>query len=107
SLIARLRQGAFVQAGVSATRHVFDECSLVDAGIKAVILDGTAAQIGLGTRNASSELTEIFPDGSRACHQVYPFRPDAKILGSYTLPWDVQLSGTFQFPRGAQTGGAG
>jgi hypothetical protein len=27
--------------------------------------------------------------------------------GSYTLPWDVQLAGTFQFSRGIQTGGAG
>jgi hypothetical protein len=107
SLIARFQQGAFVQAGMSATRHVFDECNLVDAGIKSVTLDGTAAQIGLGTRNAASELTEIFPDGNRACHQVYPFRPDAKILGSFTLPFDIQLSGTYQFTRGVQTGGAG
>jgi len=107
SLIARLKQGAFIQAGVSATRHVFDECNLVDAGVKSVILDGTAAAIGLGTRNAASELTEIYPDGSRACHQVYPFRPDAKVLGSYTLPFDIQLSGTYQFTRGVQTGGAG
>jgi hypothetical protein len=27
--------------------------------------------------------------------------------GSYTLPWDVQLAGTYQFSRGIQTGGAG
>ena len=107
SLIARFKQGAFVQAGISATRRVFDECNLVDAGIKAVVLDGTAANIGLGTANAQTQLTEIYPDGTRACHQVYPYRPDAKILGSYTLPFDVQLSGTYQFTRGVQTGGAG
>jgi hypothetical protein len=107
SLMARFRQGAFIQAGISATRRVFDECNLVDAGIKSVILDGTAAAIGLGTANAGSELTEIYADGSRACHQVYPYRPDAKVLGSYTLPFDIQLSGTYQFTRGVQTGGAG
>jgi hypothetical protein len=107
SLIARLKQGAFLQAGVSASRRVFDECNLVDAGIKSVILDGTAAAIGVGTANAATELTEIFPDGARACHQEYPYRPDAKILGSFTLPFDVQLSGTYQFTRGVQTGGAG
>jgi hypothetical protein len=107
SLTARPRSGAFIQAGISATRHVFDECGLVDAGVKSVTLDGTAAAIGLGTRNASSELTEIYPDGSRACHEVYPYRPDAKILGSYTLPFDIQFSGTYQFTRGVQTGGAG
>ena len=27
--------------------------------------------------------------------------------GSYTLPWDIQLAGTFQHSRGIQTGGAG
>jgi len=107
SLIARFKQGAFVQAGVSATRRVFDECNLVDAGIKSVILDGSLTTIGAGTANAQSELTEIFADGSRACHQEYPYRPDAKILGSYTLPFDIQLSGTYQFTRGVQNGGAG
>ena len=107
SLIARFRRGAFVQAGLSAARRVFDECNLVDAGIKAVVLDGSAAAIGLGTANAQIELTEIFSDGSRACHQEYPYRPDAKILGSYTLPFDILLSGTYQFTRGVQTGGAG
>lgn len=107
SLIARFKQGAFVQAGISATRRVFDECNLVDAGIKSVILDGSLTTIGAGTANAQSELTEIFADGSRACHQEYPYRPDAKILGSYTLPFDVQLSGTYQFTRGVQNGGAG
>ena len=30
-----------------------------------------------------------------------------KLSGAYTLPFDVQLSGTFQFSRGVQTGGAG
>jgi carboxypeptidase family protein len=107
TIIARFKAGAFLQAGVNATRRVFDECNLVSAGIKSVVLDGTAAGIGLGTANAQTELTEIYPDGSRACHQVYPYRPDAKLLGSYTLPLDVQVSGTYQFTRGVQTGGAG
>src|SRR5262249_21702897 len=55
SLIARFTQGAFVQAGLSATRRVFDECNLVSAGVKGVVLDGTAASIGLGTANAQTE----------------------------------------------------
>jgi hypothetical protein len=107
NLIARFKQGAFIQAGVSATRRVLDLCNLVDAGIKAVVLDGTVANIGLGGLPATSQVTEIYPDGSRACHAVYPYRPDAKILGAYTLPFDIQVSGTYQFTRGVQTGGAG
>jgi hypothetical protein len=51
--------------------------------------------------------TEIYPDGTTACHREYGFRPDAKISGAYTLPWDIQLAGTYQFSRGVQTGGAG
>jgi hypothetical protein len=55
---------------------------------------------------ASPEVTEVFPGGGRACHQDLPYRPDFKFAGSYTLPWDVLVSGTFQFSRGVQTGGA-
>ena len=51
--------------------------------------------------------TEIYPDGRKACHRDYGYRPDAKVSGSYTLPWDVHLAGTYQFSRGIQTGGAG
>jgi hypothetical protein len=36
-----------------------------------------------------------------------PLRPDFKLLGAYTLPFDIQFSGTYQFSRGVQTGGAG
>ena len=51
--------------------------------------------------------TEIYPDGTNGCHREYGYRPDAKMSGSYTLPWDIQLAGTYQFTRGVQTGGAG
>ena len=50
---------------------------------------------------------EIYADGSKGCHREYGFRPDAKASASYTLPWDVQIAGTYQFTRGVQTGGAG
>ena len=55
----------------------------------------------------ASEVAEIYPDGTRACHQDLPYRPDLKMSGSYTLPWDIQLAGTYQFSRGIQNGGAG
>jgi hypothetical protein len=95
STMARFRQGAFLQAGVNATKRIVDQCGLVDAGIKAFVLD------------AGTEVSETYPDGSRACHQVFGYRPDVKLLGSYTLPWDVQLSGTYQFVRGVQNGTTG
>ncbi len=95
NLESRFRNGAFLKAGVAATSRLFDNCNLLAAGLDAVNTAGSFTG------------TEIYPDGNRACHREYPFRPDVKMSGSYTLPWDVQLAGTYQFSRGIQTGGAG
>ena len=32
----------------------------------------------------------------RFCHQQSPFLTQVKLLGAYTLPYDVQVSGTYQ-----------
>jgi hypothetical protein len=93
---ARFRNGAFLKAGIGATARTFDNCNLLRAGVDAVVTAPVVAQGG-----------EIYPDGSTACHREYGYRPDLKMSGSYTLPWDVQLAGTFQFSRGIQNGGAG
>jgi hypothetical protein len=87
----RFRNGAFLKAGIAATARTFDNCNLLVAGSDAV----------------PAGSNEIYPDGSKGCHREYGYRPDAKLSGSYTLPWDVQLAGTYQFTRGVQTGGAG
>jgi hypothetical protein len=94
NLEARFRNGAFLRGGLAATSRTFDNCNLLAAGLDAVV---TVAWQG----------TEVYEDGSTACHREYGYRPDAKFSGSYTLPWDVQLAGTFQHSRGIQTGGAG
>jgi hypothetical protein len=49
----------------------------------------------------------VYADGTSYCHREYPYRPDLKIFGLYTLPWDILFSGTYQYTRGVQTGGAG
>jgi hypothetical protein len=95
NLESRFRNGAFLKAGIAATSRLFDNCNLLAAGFDAVNTAGSF----MGT--------EIYPDGTRACRREYPYRPDFKMSGSYTLPWDVQLAGTYQFSRGIQTGGAG
>jgi hypothetical protein len=98
--VARFKTGAFIQGGVTMQKRIFDQCNLVNAGIKAALIDP------LTPANQPSEVAEIFPNGDRACHQDLPYRPDAKLLGSYMLPFDIQISGTYQFTRGVQTGGA-
>jgi hypothetical protein len=98
---ATFKRGGFVQAGVSASKRIFDQCNLVNAGIVAA----NGAINNPLTTNVT-EVAEIFPDGSRACHQDLPYRPDLKVSGSYTLFWDVIISPTYQFVRGVQNGGA-
>jgi hypothetical protein len=101
SVNARPRPGMFVQAGINAQKRIFDQCKFVDAGIAAYVINAANA-----VAPVAPEVSEIFPNGNRACHQDLPYRPDLKLLGSYTLPFDIQLAGTFQFTRGVQTGGA-
>jgi hypothetical protein len=91
NLDARFRNGAFLRGGIAATARTFDNCNLLVAGTDAV----------------PAGSNEIYPDGAKGCHREYGYRPDAKLSGSYTLPWDVQLAGTYQFTRGIQNGGAG
>src|SRR5205807_3728533 len=97
---ATFKRGGFVQAGINAQARTFDQCNLVDAGIV-----GYVGAINNAAINAT-EVAEIYPDGTRACHQDLPYRPDLKMSGSYTLPWDIIVSPTYQFVRGVQTGGA-
>jgi hypothetical protein len=91
NLEARLKKGAFIKGGIAATARTFDNCNLLPLGADAVGVPGT----------------EVYADGSKYCHREYGYRPDAKMSGSYILPWDVQLGATYQFTRGVQTGGAG
>jgi hypothetical protein len=97
---ARPRSGAFVQGGIGANKRIFDQCNLVNAGILGVVGGVNNAAVNL------TEFAEIFPDGTKACHQDLSYRPDFKLSGSYTLPFDIQFSGVYQFVRGVQTGGA-
>jgi hypothetical protein len=101
STTARFAHGAFFNVGINAQKRIFDQCNLVNAGIVSAL-----GPINSATTTNLTEVAEIFPDGSKACHQDLPYRPDLKLLGSYTLPLDIQLSATYQFTRGVQTGGA-
>jgi hypothetical protein len=94
NLVGRFSRGAFLSGGINAQKRIFDQCNLVNAGVVSAVI------------TAATEVAEIFPDGSRACHQDLPYRPDFKLSGSYTLPYDILISGNFQFTRGVQTGGA-
>ncbi len=97
----RFRNGAFLKAGIGATSRTFDNCNLLAAGLEATTVTAvTAATI-------STQGTETYADGTNQCHREYPYRPDAKLSGAYTVLWGIQLAGAYQYSRGVQTGGAG
>ena len=84
SLDARLRNGLFMQGGVSTGKTSFDNCEI-------------AAQVpemlnGLTGVSATAGLQPI-----AFCHQETGFIPQYKALASYTLPWyGIRVAGTLQ-----------
>ena len=109
SAIGRPLPGAYLQAGVSTEKIMLDFCN-VTAALGPIGASGGGPLLGsavapaAGTNvyagSTAATGTEVYADGSRACHQVSPYLFDAKILGSYTLPWDVIVSGTYQHSPG-------
>jgi hypothetical protein len=69
---ARLASGLLLQGGLSTGKTVADSCAVLQA------------------------LPEISPLLVPYCHQETPFLTQVKFLGSYRLPWALQVAGTFQ-----------
>jgi hypothetical protein len=74
---ARLPGGGFFFGGITMERTSTDECA---------------------------DLTNSNPNNRRFCNQVPPFRTLYKFSASYTLPFDVQVSGSFQARPGISIG---
>lgn len=84
----------------------------VDIGVNARLSNGTLLQGGISTGKTTSDNCAVFANvpeagvtgvlpiaGSTAgpyCRQETPFLTQFKLLGSYRLPWALQVSGTFQ-----------
>jgi hypothetical protein len=85
SLNARLGHGVFLQGGMSTGKTITDDCAIVTTDFNKV-----AATTSLGTVQST-----------QMCHLETPFLTQFKMFGSYTLPWGIQASGTFQSVPGA------
>jgi hypothetical protein len=89
SVDARLRNGLFLQGGVSSGKDLYDFCDIVDdvpeALTQVVAAQATTAPLYVGA---------AIPAG--ACRQETPFLTQWKGLASYTLPYGIRVSGTFQ-----------
>jgi hypothetical protein len=85
----RLPRGILLQGGVSVGKTMMDSCE-VDT------------QIGAGRQgNPYNDFTSLLPPdlgnpSTRFCHIEEPWLASLKVLGSYRLPWEMQIAATFQ-----------
>ncbi|HKE83401.1 MAG TPA: carboxypeptidase regulatory-like domain-containing protein [Vicinamibacterales bacterium] len=78
SVDARLRNGVFLQGGVSTGKTLTDNCEIVAQAPELLTVAGVQSPASF-------------------CHQESPFLSQYKALASYTLPWyGVRVSGTLQ-----------
>ncbi|HMF96001.1 MAG TPA: hypothetical protein VKE96_16980, partial [Vicinamibacterales bacterium] len=80
---ARPRGGFFLQAGVSTGKAMTDNCEIVNAAPEVLVVNTVS-------------------NPAAFCHQESPWLAQYKTLASYTLPYDVRISGTFQSLPGPQ-----
>jgi hypothetical protein len=90
---ARLRSGVQLQGGLSGGKSMSDSCALAQnfpQVIAATDLQVSSASLGAfaGTTGATN--------AAQFCDLETPYRWQAKAFGVYPLPWDFQVSATFQ-----------
>ena len=85
SVNGRLPRGGFIFGGITWDHTVTDECT--DLG-----------------NLAGGNPTNSNPNNLRFCHQAPPFQALYKVSAAYTLPYNVQLSGSFQARPGITIG---
>jgi hypothetical protein len=80
---ARIHNGFFIQGGVSTGRTITDNCNIVAQAPELLTVAGVLTP-------------------KEFCHFNSGFVPQYKALASYTLPYGVRISGTFQSVAGPQ-----
>ena len=94
SIDARPRAGLYLQGGMSTGNTTRDVCEVLDKVPEGLFPLGGGP--GGGGVNVAGLVERPF------CRQETGFRAQYKFLGSYMLPWDVRVSGTFQSTPGPQ-----
>src|SRR4029453_9272023 len=81
-----------VQGGIGAVTRHLDTCN---APLESATRGVTALPFALDTSTVDNPQKQF-------CDQTFPFRPDVKVFASHPFPWDVIVSGTYQFSSGVQ-----
>jgi hypothetical protein len=98
SVDARLKNGLFLQAGLSTGKTLTDNCDVIDDVPEALTVSGAA---GIQPQVTGAAAGQVTP--ASFCHQVTPFLTQYKGLVSYSLPWyGIRVSGTLQSLPGPQ-----
>jgi hypothetical protein len=102
SLDARLRNGLFLQGGISSGKAMTDNCQIVDDVPEAL----TYGAIPTGIQPPVATAPPPGPPVSTPaayCHQETPYLAQYKAAASYNLPWyGIRVSSTFQSGYGPQ-----
>ena len=88
SLQGRLANGAVFNGGVSLGRERTDVCDIIGHAEMGSTASTSAGD--LGTTNITSYPSPLY------CETNPPYQPDFKALGTWPLPWDTQISATWQ-----------
>ena len=80
---ARMRNGLYLQGGVSSGRTMTDNCAIASQVPEVLTVAGVTTPVSF-------------------CHQETPYQPLYKGLASYTFPWGIRVSGTLQSLPGPQ-----
>jgi hypothetical protein len=100
SIDARLTGGLLVQGGISSGKSMTDNCGIVDDVPEALQSAVAAAPAGIQPLVTAATGGAWTP--KQYCHQESPFLVQYKGLASYTVPYGIRLSGTFQSLPGPQ-----
>jgi hypothetical protein len=96
----RLANGLLLQGGASWGKSLSDNCDIIDDVPEA--LAGAVPPAGIQAQWLVALATPGVLSAGQFCHQETPFLALYKAVASYTIPWDIRISGTFQSVPGPQ-----
>jgi hypothetical protein len=102
----KLGQNQTITTSSSKYGEQYERWNGVDLSAQARLAGGVMLQGGVSTGKTTTDNCDVGPKldnpSTRFCHNETPYLPQYKFGGSYTLPWEVQVSGTIQsFAGGA------